>query len=109
METWIIVLAGVVALGSLVQTSFILALVFLGLRAGRTASHIGHAVRDLERPVDNLKDAAADLKEAAAIFAADARRVRDAARHAADDVRVPVAAMSAIAKGARRARVRAGA
>jgi hypothetical protein len=104
MQTWIVVLVGVIALGSLVQTSFILALAFFGLRAGRTASRVGRAAQDLERPMENLKEAAAHLKAAASMLGADARRVRAAARHAADDVRVPMAAVAAIAKGARRKR-----
>jgi hypothetical protein len=88
MDSWTAVFLGVIALGSLIQTAFIVSLIVLALRT-RTA--VGRATeqarRELREPIAHLSEAARNLKEITAIVGAEARSVRDTTQEAAHKVR----------------------
>ena len=111
MDSWTTVFLGLIALGSVVQVAFLVALAVLGLRAMRVAGEIRtRAESELRDPIAHVTEAARNVKEISAIVAGEARAVQGTAQHAADEVRevkdsvvraarTPWVELSAFAKG----------
>jgi len=111
MDSWITVFLGLIALGSVVQVAFLVALAVLGLRTARVASEIrARAESELREPMAHVTEALRNVKDISSIVAGEARAVQDTAHQAASEVkeakedvsrviRAPWVELSAFAKG----------
>jgi hypothetical protein len=111
MNSWITVFLGLIALGSVVQVAFLVALAVLGLRAARVAGEVrARAENELREPIAHVTGALRNVKDISAIVAGEARSVQDTAHHAVDQVkeakdevtrvvRTPWVELTAFAKG----------
>ena len=102
MESWTVIFLGIIALGSLVQTTLLVALAFLGLRAARFVADTREQARqEMAEPLAHLGEATRHLREIAEILSDEARTVRRSAQ-ALRAVRTPWVGLTALAKGVAR-------
>jgi hypothetical protein len=88
METWVVVFLGVMAVASLIQVGFLIALAIVARRTTRRAQGLGvRARRELRVPLAHLSEATRNVKEISTLVAAEARELRESAQLAAEEVR----------------------
>jgi hypothetical protein len=117
VDTLSLVLLGVIALGSLLQGAFLIAVALTGRRVGRRLEQLRHrADLGLRPSIDNLTRVTRNLAEVSDLAARQGRRVDDTLaqaaakldrtgeelRQAAVDLMAPLQRASAVVKGLRR-------
>jgi hypothetical protein len=115
METWVIVLLGIIAFSSLVQIGFLASVAVLGLRAARRAGELQAQARaELQEPLRHITETTRHVRDISSMVSSEVRTLRDSAHAAKDEVaaardhvtrvvRSPWVEVSAFAKGVTRA------
>ena len=115
METWVVVLLGVIALSSVVQIGFLVSVALVGVRAARRAGKLQEQARaELAEPLRHVTETTRHVRDISALVSDEVRTLRDSAHAAADEVtaakdrvtrvvRSPWVEVSAFAKGVSRA------
>lgn len=78
METWGVVFLGIIALGSLIQSAFLVRIALAGRELSRRVAELQERVdRDLRPTLDNLTRVTRNLAEVSDVAVLQARRVDD--------------------------------
>jgi hypothetical protein len=78
METWVVVFLGVIALSSVVQAGFLIALIIGGRRVARRVDALGDRIdREIHPALDNLGRITRNMAEVTDLVTLQARRIDD--------------------------------
>jgi hypothetical protein len=117
MESWGVAFLGVIALGSLVQTAFLIGILVMGRRLGRRVDEMqGRFEREMRPSLDSLSRVTRNLAEVSDLATLQARRIDEALADTLDKVQEatsnvhrffvrplgPLADVAAVIKGLRR-------